>query len=617
MLQDPSRNEPEGTGTEPLSSGSERPPPPGQQGISIILYYRDGMTPVRLEPGQSVVVGRSEPADVRIPDGALSRQHARFSLRNGRVLVEDLRSSHGTWIADKRIERETEIELGGEVMMATVIARVLAFGMGWHAAVEGEAIFRRHLDEEAARAQHMRRHFAVLAVRRPGKETSGAVGGGWAEGLKAKLRRFDHVSLYTPDTALVLLPETEPKEAELVASTLASAPSKSGAPHLVGMAVYPGAASTVDELIQLAREAAGRATASQPLETAPMLAWAESTVAGYGESMIAGKAMRRVLDQAKQVASSIIRVILQGETGTGKEVLARFIHDHGPRRTKRMVRINCAAIPASLLESALFGHEKGSFTGASQLQRGMFEDADQGTLFLDEVGELSMDAQAALLRVLENGDLSRVGSTREVPVDVRVIAATHRDLEAMVREGKFRQDLLFRLKVMDLKIPPLRERLDEIEPLARRFREQANKVHGRSVQGISDDAMALLLAHSWPGNVRELRNTIERAVVMAPGKQIQPEDLPELVRAAGNEGAAAKATASRIAPLGEMNERKEPEEQQPIEDELQQVAVQRIEDALQKTGGNVTKAAKELGMARTTLQHRMRALGIELPKRRP
>jgi DNA-binding NtrC family response regulator len=296
----------------------------------------------------------------------------------------------------------------------------------------------------------------------------------------------------------------------------------------------------------------------------------------------------------------MIPVLIQGETGTGKEVVARQIHERGPRAGKPMLCVNCAAIPDQLTESTLFGHEKGAFTGADRRQRGAFERADGGTLLLDEVGELSAGAQASLLRVLETGHISRVGGGEEIPVDVRVLAATHRDLEAMCRAGGFRQDLLFRINTMTLKIPPLRQRGEEIEPLALAFLQQANEANGCQVSGISPEALELLRRHSWPGNVRELRNVIHRAVVIALGPQITPEDLPEELAGAGGPAAAPLPIQEQEA--GDLD----------FKTRVQQFEIGLIRQALASTSGNQTEAAKLLRIPLRTLAHKVKTFGIPL-----
>jgi transcriptional regulator with GAF, ATPase, and Fis domain len=311
-------------------------------------------------------------------------------------------------------------------------------------------------------------------------------------------------------------------------------------------------------------------------------------------------------------------VVLHGETGTGKEVLARLLHESSPRRGQRMVRVNCGAIPKDLVEGTLFGHERGAFTGAVQQQKGVFEDADGGTVFLDEIGELPLPAQATLLRVLETGNFSRVGSSREIAVDVRIVAATHRDLEAMSESGAFRADLYYRLGGMVIEIPPLRERLDAIEPLARRFLETANVANGSDIRGIAPEAMDLLRSHPWPGNVRELRNAIERAVVVARSALIGSDDLPARLRAPRAEPASASYPASTPPPQtrpsgAPLSSSRSSKEAGPVRDLVQQYEAKILREALELTDWNRTEAAEQLGMPVRTVSYRMRVLGIKKP----
>ena len=617
MSNEKPRSEQNETRTEPLSGSAEDLRTPGQQGVSLVIHSCDGVEIARLTSGQPLVLGRREPSNLCIPDRTLSRQHARFTLLEGRVLVEDLDSKNGVWLAGKRIEK-TDIDLCGEVMLGTVQVRVFALSAVGDPALEGEVSFYQRLDEEAERAQHSRRSFAILAVRASAQEAACAPIGAWAAGLRSKLRRLNWVSLYSAKMALILLPGTGSEGALQVARTVASPsgdkgaspPGDKNAARLVGVAVYPEAASTGRELVDLARKAAGQASAASPVATASRPAWAESSVVG-AETLIVGADMRKVLNKAERVASSRRHVILHGESGTGKEVVARFLHEHGRRHDKRLVCLNCGAIPGSLVESTLFGHEKGSFTGAVQQQRGVFKEADKGTLFLDEIGELPLAAQVALLRVLDTGCFSRVGSTQEVKVDVRVIAATHRDLEEMVKQGHFRQDLYYRLNMMEIKIPPLRERLDVIERFCEHFLEQANEEESKRVRGISEEAMALLRAHRWPGNVRELRNAIEQAVLVAEGELIQPEDLPERVRAAQREGgahseeraAAPVEAGAKPAPAGEARVR------------IQSYKARVLEETLLNAGWDLEAAARQLGRTSRTLRRWIKTFGLKPPNR--
>ena len=313
-----------------------------------------------------------------------------------------------------------------------------------------------------------------------------------------------------------------------------------------------------------------------------------------GASLVAGRALSAVLRAAERAARSRITVLLQGETGTGKEVIARHIHAASPRAGGAMVCVNCGAIPRDLVESTFFGHERGAFTGAHQAQRGVFENAHGGSVFLDEVGELPPAAQVALLRVLETGRITRVGGGDEHAVDVRVIAATHRDLAAMSDGQGFRADLYYRLSAITLEIPPLRRRKEDIGPLARCFLRAANQIHGCQIEGITARAQDRLAAYAWPGNVRELKNVIERAVVLAEGVVIDERDLPERL------GAPAAA-----------DESEGPTEQRKLRARVQAYEAEIIKSALATTGGSRSEAARLLGMPLRTLAHRIKALGID------
>jgi two-component system, NtrC family, response regulator AtoC len=290
-------------------------------------------------------------------------------------------------------------------------------------------------------------------------------------------------------------------------------------------------------------------------------------------------------------------VLVLGETGTGKEVVARSLHEAGSRSGRPFKPINCAAIPAMLVESILFGHEKGAFTGAHTLQKGVFEEAQGGTLFLDEIGELSLQAQAALLRVVDTKRIARVGSTREVQLDVRLIAATHCDLEAMVAAKTFRADLWHRLNLVTLTVPPLRARQDEIEPLAQHFFEGAKKQWHSPARGITANARELLRAYPWPGNVRELRNVVERAVVVSLDDFIDVDDFPERIR---------QSAASLLPEAASSNGPGSPA----LTRKLREYEIQLIRDALVRTGGNQKQAAHLLEIPLRTLVHKLRAYGL-------
>ena len=316
---------------------------------------------------------------------------------------------------------------------------------------------------------------------------------------------------------------------------------------------------------------------------------------GAGAIVAESPAMKEVLRLVQKVAPAKTTVLIAGESGTGKELIARALHERSPRAERPFVAVNCGAIPEKLIESELFGHAKGAFTGASAAKRGLFEEADGGTLLLDEVGDLPLHLQVALLRVLQEGEVRRVGDARTIRVDVRVLAATHRDLAQEVAAGAFREDLFYRLNVVAVRLPPLRDRSEEIEPLARRFLARHAVRLGVAGKPLAAEALRRLLAWRWPGNVRELENALERALVLSEGDEIDPDALPEELRAGGTRSGPPTAP-----PEGDLSVKKA---QRALEADL-------IRRALERTGGNRTRAAELLELSPRALLYKIREYGI-------
>jgi len=312
----------------------------------------------------------------------------------------------------------------------------------------------------------------------------------------------------------------------------------------------------------------------------------------FEETIGASPAMRRVVEMVKKVAPTDSTVLLLGESGTGKEVLANAIHRLSPRRDMPFIAINCAALPETLLESELFGHVKGAFTGADSDKRGLFEEADGGSLFLDEIGDMSPITQAKLLRILQDGEIRQVGATTSRRVNVRVIAATNRDLLEGVRTNRFREDLYFRLNVIQIRIPPLRERLDALPALISHFLNRFNGKYGKSVQEIDPHAMGLLRNYAYPGNVRELESIVAHAVIMSDGVTITAADLPDSVRFGPRTLLALPNYSVEAIPT------------------LQQAEEQLIRGTLEKLEGNQSETAKRLGISRSTLWRKMHEYNI-------
>lgn len=326
-------------------------------------------------------------------------------------------------------------------------------------------------------------------------------------------------------------------------------------------------------------------------------------------SEIVGQApgVRRAIELSLVVADTSTTVLVTGESGTGKELIANLIHYNSPREDKPFIKINCGAIPESLLESELFGHEKGAFTDARTQRIGRFEEADGGTLFLDEIGEMSPQAQVRLLRVLQDGELTRVGGRAVIKTDVRVIAATNVDLERSIEENTFRKDLFYRLSVFPIILPPLRERFEDIHLLVFHFLESYKQKNGRFVSGISDDALRAMVNYNWPGNVRELENAIERAVIIASGRQIELGDLPEAIaRSADAEGAVARHHRAMS-----VNHGNESGVFVPLPSSMDEIEKRVIEETLKFTDGDKSQAARLLNIGRKTLYRKLEQFGSE------
>jgi len=309
----------------------------------------------------------------------------------------------------------------------------------------------------------------------------------------------------------------------------------------------------------------------------------------YAFTGIVGRSptMQRVFDVASSVAGSTANVLITGESGTGKELIARSIHFNSPRKDKPFIVLNCAALSEGVMESELFGHERGAFTGAMATKKGRFELAHEGTLFIDEVGEMSLNAQVKLLRVIQEHEFERVGGTKTIRSDVRIVAATNKALEAEVKKGTFREDLYYRLNVVNIPLPALRERREDIEPLARHFLHKYVLETGRRIEDISPRALSCLLAYEWPGNVRELQNAMERAVVLAKGETLTPRDFPQGVQGPGQ---ICLDLPERGGSLTEI---------------LEDLEMQLILQTLSRENGSQTRAAAALGIKRTTLRYKM------------
>jgi DNA-binding NtrC family response regulator len=337
----------------------------------------------------------------------------------------------------------------------------------------------------------------------------------------------------------------------------------------------------------------------KPIDREQLLKVVESALSRLNhiddEIIGASEEIERVKKMILKVAVSSSTVLIRGESGVGKERVARAIHKASPRATEIFQAVNCAAINENLLESELFGHEKGSFTGAHTQKKGQFEVADKGTLFLDEIGDLNISMQAKLLRALQEKEIMRVGGTRPVRVDVRVIAATNRDLEAMVKDGRFREDLYYRLNIIPITIPPLRNRRSDMPPLIDYFISKHSQEAHRVIRGLTPSARNVMMNYAWPGNVRQVESAIERAILLCEGDAIDVEDLPVEIR---QEASGAGAFTFKLPPEGIS---------------FDEVEKSLITQAMEQTNWNITRAAKLLGLSFRTLQYRLEKFGLKRP----
>jgi hypothetical protein len=536
-----------GSRSSPTIPLSERATADGER-FSLLIVAEGVAETHELPESGELVIGRGEASDIVIDDPSLSRRHAGLRIAGAIVELRDLGSSNGTSLRGVRLAPDAPQPISaGEVaeLGSVVVALQRVRPAPQPARPRSHAYFEAHLEDECARASRLGGAFAVahvLATADPAK-------------LAAVTSPGDVLATYAPgEYELLVLGAPEDLGRRLAATPGVGA---------VGVATYPRDGRDAQTLLHAARAAAGD-RAPAPRTTTPV---------------IAGVLLERI-------AASHVNVLILGETGVGKGVVAEEIHRRSPRAGRPFLRLNVAALSESLVESELFGHERGAFTGAHATKPGLLETAEGGTVLLDEVGELSPAIQAKLLRVLEDREVLRLGGLKPRVIDVRFLAATNRDLERAAAEGTFRADLYYRLAGVTLVVPPLRERRAEIGALARRF---------AAAHELDDDALRLLEAHAWPGNIRELKNMMERAALLSADGVITAEHLPvERMRPA-----APSPSASPIAEAGGGGDERA-----------------RIQEALDRCHGNQTEAAAQLGVARRTLVRRMAALGISGPRRK-
>jgi two-component system response regulator AtoC len=551
---------------------------PPEGGLAVLVMSAESVAAFPLPGPGEITLGRSEECEVLIDDPLASRRHARLR-REPTLQIEDLGSSNGTRLRGQPIPSGSWTPLGlGEAVTIGSTVLVVQPAPAAHGArrLWCHRWFERRAQEECELRRGLQGRFVLGRLALPSPLP-------WWRVVPLVDRHLPAPHLfaaYGPYDYELLLLDTDAEEAAAMVEAIRGALAAIGGQPRVGLATFPRDGCTAEALMEHANQQLRPRV--QTLPPSP-----------------GGTAMQAVNDVARRAARSNINVLIMGETGVGKEVMAQAIHRQSPRAGAPMLALNCAGLSESLIESELFGHERGAFTGAVQAKEGLFEAASGGTLFLDEVGEMPPTMQARLLRAIANREILRVGSTKPRRVDVRVVAATNRNLEAEVTAGSFREDLYYRLNGITVVIPPLRERREEIEPLARAFLAEAAQASCRQPPALSPAAAAWLLHYDWPGNIRELRNVVERALVLCEGDVLLPAHLPtERARPA-----VAAPAAVGTSPAGRSPAPDEREERQ------------RIVDALEANVWNQSRAAQALGMSRRTLVSKLDRYGIPRPQK--
>jgi DNA-binding NtrC family response regulator len=579
-----------GDGGQTLSSPLPARVGPREPYLFVVENGSSSLIP--LPASGEAVIGRDAAAEVRIESRAASRRHAKLSSVNGELTVEDLGSHNGTLLNGRRLGGPRVVRSGDTIAIGDVILIVHCPDHGAQPTHEriAPALLGQRLEAEVARATEHERPLAVIVV-------GGVVGDAkWLGILDRELGAIDIASRIDDERLVVVVPEIARERVLALARRLVAAALPVGR---AGVAFCPGDGSRASVLLAAAGAAADVAPAG---DVAEATASVRQLQVGDQQILVSDPAMVQVFELVARLARSDLPVLVYGETGVGKENIARAIHHQSARASGPLVTVNCAALPDTLAESELFGHEKGAFSGAAAAKPGLLETADGGTIFLDEVGELSLPVQAKLLRVLEAKVLTRVGSTRERAVDIRIVSATNRNLKDEAAQGRFRSDLYFRLCGAAIAIPPLRDRPRELAVLAQTFLDRACGLGNRPLMGISAAAMSALARHRWPGNVRELKHTMEYVAVAVHEGTLEVWHLP--IEIAGDPVEPAAATES--TPTGEAMRT----QFRRLADEVEELERTRMRQALAASGGVKTRAAQLLGMPVRTFTWKLRQYGL-------
>jgi two-component system response regulator AtoC len=574
---------------------------PADAALYLVVYGPERSRVIDLPDAAEVTIGRSRGATVSVPtDERLSRIHAKIRREGERVAVEDQESRNGTRINGHPVAGKQYAAAGDAIDAGSVTLLIARRAPRRQAVVEPEEALEECLEAEVFRATRYTRPLSLLMLRLDGPPEAVDEA---LDRVSADIRPMDRLAGYGEREVALVLPETNPTGARAIGErVLKIARSTPGVSAIGGLAGLPEHGRSPGALIDTARTAlrtARRGEATGGLAVAVTRGEAAPTPDEEPEAVDTRSQQTLIL--ARKVAAAPTTVLLLGETGVGKEVVAELIHRSSPRASRPFVRLDCASLPPTLLESELFGHERGAFTGAEKRKLGYFEAAEGGTILLDEIGELPAPLQSKLLTALERRIVTRIGSTEEIPIDVRVVAATNRDLQEEVKQGRFREDLYYRLAVFTIFVPPLRDRPGDIMPLATRFARQFAGELAQGAPGFTTAARSALEDYAWPGNVRELRNAIERAVVLTPEGDIDVGALPDAIQVRARLVGVAESTPFQLDGH--------------VPAQLQQMERSAIVAALEATSGNQTQAARRLGISRRSLIYKMERFGLKSPPR--
>jgi DNA-binding NtrC family response regulator len=599
-------------GEHPRNIGDETvecaPVAPRVEGSVVLLVLAPGgIRSFELSRTGVSTVGRAPTSDVVIEHSSVSRNHAQLTPGPDGTRIRDLGSRNGTRVNGKRLgDAPVVVRVGDQISFGDIAAQIQLVRRlpterlaQWLPPDE----FDRALFVEAERAL---RFGLSLGFVRIDVGADAATNGELRPLMGQGLRLIDVVTARTSTRFDVMLPGCDKMAAVEIAQRIHEMLVARGLSVKLGVAAYPGDAPSAESLplaAQLALHGVDEGVGVAQ-EAARMLQ------IGRHEVVVAEPEMVRLFALVERAADSAMPVLIHGETGTGKEIVAEALHALGSRSNGPLVRINCAAVPENLLESELFGHERGAFSGAVATKPGLIEQADRGTLFLDEIAEMSPSLQAKLLRVLEDHTVRRVGAVSDKRVDIRLVAASHRDLTQQVARGLFRQDLLYRLNSLHLRVPPLRQRRREILLLAERFVAQAAKETNRPQLTLSPGAASALISYDWPGNIRELRNVMRQAVMLAETDVIDGAHLPEELR-----WSAPPEQGEHMEQIPDETGRIElPQANVSIKTAVEQLEKSMIMNALREHQGNQTRAAALLGISRQALKVKMEKYGITSEK---